>query len=287
MTIRLALLLLCESALLMADSRILVHEHRGARAARPENTLPAFEYAIKAGVDVLELDLAVTKDNVLVVSHDPLINADLCTGPATGRAIHELTLAEVREHDCGAKQNKGFATQQTVPGSRIPTFEEVLALASKGKFEFNVETKIFPDKPALSPPPEEFARLVFDAIHRHSLDARVIVQSFDFRTLHAMKKIAPHIRRSALFAMTTRDFVTIAKEADATIVSPYYLLVTEDRVKAAHAAGLQVIPWTVNGPTNWKRMIDDQVDGIISDDPAGLIAYMKTLTAKPASAERR
>src|SRR5579864_7264506 len=80
--------------------RILVHGHRGARARRPENTLPAFRYAIEQGVDVLELDVAVTKDNVPVVSHDPLINATICSGPKTGIPIHTLTLAELREYDC-------------------------------------------------------------------------------------------------------------------------------------------------------------------------------------------
>src|SRR3954452_21806947 len=79
---------------------ILVHGHRGARAMRPENTIPAFEYAIGVGVDVLELDMAVTKDNVLVVSHDPMLNPVLCTGPGTTVAIHTLTLAELRKWDC-------------------------------------------------------------------------------------------------------------------------------------------------------------------------------------------
>src|ERR1700704_2367882 len=94
--------------------RILVHGHRGARARRPENTLPAFRYAIERGVDVLELDVAVTKDNVAVVSHDPLINATLCSGPKTGIPIHTLTRAELNEYDCGAKQNPAFATQVPV-----------------------------------------------------------------------------------------------------------------------------------------------------------------------------
>src|SRR5437773_11688275 len=87
---------------------IQVHGHRGARAMRPENTLPAFEYAIAAGVDVLELDLAVTKDNVLVVSHDPRMNPAFCTGPAGTRVIREMTLAELQRWDCGAKANAAF-----------------------------------------------------------------------------------------------------------------------------------------------------------------------------------
>src|SRR3989454_12672213 len=90
---------------------ILVHGHRGARAMRPENTLPAFEYAIGVGVDALELDMAVTKDDVLVVSHDPRLNSTICTGPGAPRPIRELTLSELRQWDCGAKRNPAFATQ--------------------------------------------------------------------------------------------------------------------------------------------------------------------------------
>ncbi|HVV45280.1 MAG TPA: glycerophosphodiester phosphodiesterase family protein, partial [Bryobacteraceae bacterium] len=124
-----------------AARRILVHGHRGARGRRPENTLPAFQYAIAQGVDVLELDVAVTKDNVAVVSHDPLINATICSGPKTGVAIHTLTLAELRQYDCGAKRNPAFPEQVPAPGTRIPTLDEVFDLARGSAVQFNVETK--------------------------------------------------------------------------------------------------------------------------------------------------
>src|SRR6266568_3328202 len=95
---------------LRADTRrILVHGHRGARARRPENTLPAFRYALEQGVDVLELDVAVTRDNVAVVSHDPLLNPAICSGPKLGIPIRTLTLDELRAYDCGAKRNPLFA----------------------------------------------------------------------------------------------------------------------------------------------------------------------------------
>jgi glycerophosphoryl diester phosphodiesterase len=255
---------------------IQVHGHRGARALRPENTLPAFEYAIAAGVDALELDMAVTRDNVLVVSHDPELRAPVCTGPRDGAVIRELTLAEVRQWDCGAKQNPAFPKQQAVPGTRMPTLEEVFALGSKGTFLFNIETKIFERKPELTPPPEEFARLVLAAVRKHGLEARVVLQSFDFRTLLAMKKLAPEIKLSALYSGPAKDFVAIGKEAGAGIVSPVAGLVTVEQVKAAHAAGLEVLPWTVNTPREWERLVSAGVDGIISDDPAELIAWLKT-----------
>src|SRR5215475_3776339 len=147
-------------------AQIQVHGHRGARAMRPENTLPAFEYAIAQGVDALELDMAVTRDNVVVVSHDPELRPPVCTGPRDRAVIHELTLAEVRQWDCGAKQNPMFSTQQTVPGTKMPTLEEVFALAPKGKFLFNIETKIFPQRPEVTPPPKEFAQMVLEAIRK-------------------------------------------------------------------------------------------------------------------------
>jgi len=254
---------------------VQVHGHRGARAMRPENTLPAFEYAIAQGVDALELDMAVTKDGVLVVSHDPELRAPVCTGPRDRAVIHELTLAEVRQWDCGAKQNPAFAKQQAVPGTKMPTLDEVFALAPKGKFLFNIETKISPQRPEQAPPPDEFVRLVLAAIRKHHLESRVVLQSFDFRTLHAMKKLAPEIRLSALYTGSPRSFVEIGREAGAQIVSPEFHLVTKEEVTAAHAAGLEVLPWTPNKPEDWAKMVDAGVNGIISDDPAALIAFLK------------
>jgi glycerophosphoryl diester phosphodiesterase len=255
-------------------AEIQVHGHRGARAMRPENTLPAFEYAIAQGVDALELDMAVTRDNVIVVSHDPVLEPPVCSGPRERAVIHELTLAEVKQWDCGAKQNPGFPKQQTVPGTRVPTLDEVFDLAPKGTFLFNIETKSFPEHPELTPPPDEFARMVLDVVRKHHLEKRVILQSFDFRTLHAMKKLAPEIALAALYEGSAKDFTAIGTEAGAEIVSPLFALVTPAQVKAAHGAGLRVVTWTANRPEDWARLVDAGVDGIISDDPAALIAWL-------------
>jgi glycerophosphoryl diester phosphodiesterase len=273
----LGILYLSTLLLVAAEPRILVHGHRGARARFPENTLPAFDYAIAQGVDALELDMAVTKDNVLVVSHDPVLHPPVCTGPQPRAVIHELTLAEVREWDCGAVRNPAFPTQQTVPGTRMPTLDEVFDLAGRGSFAFNIETKSFPEHPEYTPPPEEFAKLVLAKIRAHKLEKRIILQSFDWRTLVAMRKLAPEIRLSALTDKDTRDFAAIAKEAaNAEIVSPAASLVTPEKVAAAHAAGIQVVPWTANTKPEWDRLIAAKVDAIISDDPAALIAYLRT-----------
>ena len=269
-------LLIALAAMAASDAhRILVHGHRGARAMRPENTIPAFEYAIAAGVDALEMDMAVTKDNVIVISHDPILEPPVCTGPQPKAVIHELTLAQVRQWDCGAVKNPHFPKQTPVPGTGMPTLDEVLSLADRGSFDFNIETKSFPDQPQYTPPPDEFVRLFLAQVRKHKLERRVILQSFDFRTLIACARMAPEIRRSALTENDPRDFVTIAREGQATIISPNYELVTPEKVAAAHAAGLQVVPWTANTPADWDRLIAAKVDAIISDDPAALIAYLK------------
>jgi glycerophosphoryl diester phosphodiesterase len=254
---------------------VLVHGHRGARAVLPENTLPAFEYAIQVGVDVLELDLAVTKDNVLVVSHDPHVNPVICKDAPANLAIRQLTLSELRRFDCGALKNPRFPKQKPVPGTHVPTLDEVLALASRGAFDFNIETKIFADNPELTPTPEQFARLLLDAVKKRNLVSRVIVQSFDFRTLHAMRKLDKSIRLSALYEGKPKPFVEIAREAGATIVSPSFELVTKAEVEAAHRARLQVVPWTANTREDWQRLLDCGVDAIISDDPAELVKFLQ------------
>ncbi|MBX6358762.1 MAG: glycerophosphodiester phosphodiesterase [Acidobacterium ailaaui] len=274
---------------------VLVHGHRGSRATRPENTIPAFEYAIQHGADVLELDLAVTRDNVLVVSHFPFITPDhpgerICTGPEVPphTAIRSLTLEQVKQYDCGSATLPNFPRQMAIPGTKIPTFDEVLDLATQGNFDFNVETKSFPSHPELTPSPEEFVKLVDDAVRRHHLQSRVILQSFDFRTLIAMKKLDPSIRLSALLSdnakddalmgipATNKDFVSVGKQTGAQIISPNYHLVTPEKVAAAHAAGLQVVPWTVNAPEDWQKMVDAGVDAIITDDPEALVEWLRT-----------
>jgi glycerophosphoryl diester phosphodiesterase len=263
------------SCSIMAADRVLVHGHRGARGAMPENTLPAFEYAIQAGVDVLELDLAVTKDNILVVSHDPLLNPVICKDAPKETPIRTLTLAEVKQYDCGALKNPQFPKQTPVPGTKIPTLDEVFALAKRGNFEFNIETKSNLRHPELAPAPEEFAGLLFKKIGEYKLRNRVIVQSFDFRTLQAMKRLDPGIRLSALYGGPPKSFVEIAKEAGSGIVSPETKLVTKERVAEAHQAGLQVVPWTSNTPEDWQRLIETGVDAIISDYPADLLSFLK------------
>jgi len=260
---------------------IPVHGHRGARTVLPENTLAGFEYAIDQGAEWIELDLWVTKDNVLVVHHDAAINQKNCKGPADGvREIRKLTLAEVRQWDCGALGNADFPRQKAVPGSKVPLFDEVLALASRGNFRFNVEIKSNPARPELAPAPDEYARMVVDAIRKRKLENRVLIQSFDWRLLHATAKIAPELPRSALFPTSQENkdlnYVEVAKQADTKMVSVQYGTVTAEKVKQAHDAGIKVIAWTANDADVWEKLVSAKVDEIITDDPAGLISWLKS-----------
>lgn len=256
---------------------VLVHGHRGARAMRPENTLPGFEYAISVGVDALEMDVAVTRDDVVVVSHDPKLNRSVCRSPDPPRLIRDLTLVELERWDCGAVRNPRFPKQTLVPGARVPTLDQVLDLSSRGHFLFNIEVKSFPDRPTLAPPPELFAELVYEAIVRHKLQKRVIVQSFDFRILHAMRRLAPEVRLGALYVGPPKRFVAIAHGAGAGIVAPYHALASARQVRAAHAAGLEVVAWTANRPREWRRLIAAEVDAIITDNPEALIKYLRQI----------
>jgi len=252
----------------------MVHGHRGARARLPENTLPGFEYAIMEGVDAIEMDLAVTRDNIVVVSHDPYLEPPQCTGPRPIARIRELTSDEVRLWECGAVAHPNFPKQTPLPGLRIPALEEVFALAERGDFDFSLEAKIFPDEPDLTPLPEEFASLVLALIRRHGLEHRVLFQSFDFRILRAMHNLAPEIRGAAVFAELPEgsDFIAMAREAGVRIVASQFRLATIERVRAAHEAGVEVMAWTPNTPADWETLISAQVDTLVSDDPAELIA---------------
>ncbi len=241
----------------------------------PENTMAGFRYAIEAGVDAIELDVLVSADDVPVVCHDPVLNRRWLHRPRHPRSIRALTFGQLRQLDCGAKTHPRFPHQQAAPGERIPSLDEVLALAPRGRFWFNIEAKLFRYRPSWTPAPERFANLVLECIRRHGLESRVIFQSFDFRILKAMAKLEPCLRLAALDQFGLRGFAATARRAGTRIVAPASRLVTRRRVALTHSAGIQVFAWTANRSSTWKRLIDARVDGIITDDPAGLLAYLR------------
>lgn len=272
-------------ALALAATPIEVQGHRGARAVLPENTLPGFDYALSIGVDTLELDLGVTKDGHVIVFHDPYVAPSRCQrgGKRLTRKIpfRTLTLAEVKRFDCGALPHERFPKQKRIAGVKIPTLDEVFELVKKSKHpaaksvEFNIETKSFPAHPELTPAPAAFAKKVVAVVKKHGMARRTIVQSFDYRTLAATKKLEPKIRIAMLQPDGLVPLVPVAKSLGAEIVSPHHEWITKAEVAKLRKAGIRVIPWTANDQKAWARLVELGVDGIITDDPAALIAYLE------------
>jgi len=264
----------------VAGGPIEVQGHRGARALFPENTLPAFAYAMKVGADVLELDVHVTKDDRLIVAHDPLVSRELCLHP-DGKAVDQdipirsLTLAEAQRFDCGSRRHPRFPNQTLVPGTRMPALAEVLELVRTSTVRLNIEAKSIPGRVDLQPSPVAFAKLVVAELRASKMESRATLQSFDHRILRAAHAIAPKLVLAALLEETFLDHASMVRAARAKILSPNHLWITADVVKSMHAIGVRVVPWTANTPDDWTRLLALGVDGIITDDPAALIAFLR------------
>jgi glycerophosphoryl diester phosphodiesterase len=278
--------------------------HRGGRGLRPENTLASFGNALQLGVDTLELDTGVTKDGVVVVSHERRISSLECQGPGVGKLVRELTLSEIKQLDCGTRHpadpstDPFVGTQEAVPGTRMPTLAEVLELANRYGAEnaqFNIETKLDPTVPADTVDPGTFARKVIAVIKQYRMTKRSLLQSFDWRTLKEARKLAPSLRRVALaqkatiykgtpwtagIAISSTPFddgslaVAVARELRAQVLSPRFPDLTDRLLESAHDRGLTVIPWTVNEKADMTALIDRGVDGIITDYPDRLREVM-------------
>ena len=282
----------------MAAGAFDLQGHRGARGLAPENTLAAFRTALGLGVTTLETDLAVTKDGVLVLGHEPRLNPDLTRGPdgqwitVPGATIQSLSLADLKRYDVGrlnpaSKYASQFPQQKPADGERYPTLAELYAMAGPD-VRFNIETKIDPTKPDETADPVRFAKLVVDAIRAAGMERRTTVQSFDWRTLVEVRRLAPEIATVCLTIETPKtNTVTpkpspwlagldvshggsiqqLAKAAGCAVWSPFWRNVTAANVTAAHRLDLRVIPWTVNDPAEMRRLIDLNVDGLITDYP--------------------
>lgn len=274
--------------------------HRGARGLAPENTLAAFAKALEIGVTTLEMDTAITSDGVVMVSHNARLNPDITRGP-DGRwlqnptpAINELTERELQRYDVGrirpgSDYSHQFPVQRRLDRERIPTLSSVFNLARRSGVRFNIETKVSPLQPEDTPAPQEFARILVELVLAERMAERVTIQSFDWRTLATVRKLAPQIETSYLSAqlpsidniqtgrespwtagIQVRDHGSVAKMVKAAggqVWSPYHGDLTQEQVREAKALGLKVLPWTVNDPAVMDRLIGWGVDGIISDYP--------------------
>jgi len=299
---RLGLLLILSIAMAHAAAFDL-QGHRGARGLAPENTLGAFARALAIGVTTLELDCGVTRDGVVVVSHNRALDPTITRGPdgewlTESPLIHTLDAAALARFDVGrirpgTDYARRFPAQQGMDGARIPRLAEVFELARRAgnrNVRFNIETKIDPTRPEDSVGPEAFARGVIALAREHGVAHRTTIQSFDWRTLQIVQGEAPEIATVYLTiqqsgednvragadgsawtaGMRYRDHGSVprmVKSAGGAVWSPFHGDLTPALLTESHQLGLQVIPWTVNDRATMDALIDLGVDGIISDYP--------------------
>ena len=290
--------------------------HRGGRGLRPENTLVSFENAIRLGVTTLELDIAVTADGVPVISHDSALNPDI-TRDAQGQwlqgrgpLIKSLTLAQLQTYDVGrinpaSRYAREYPDQQARDGQRIPTlaalFKMVKDMGAKD-IHFDMETKINPTQPDATLPPEAFVKTMLAVIRDAGMTQRVMVQSFDWRTLELLHQLEPGLRTMYLTITLEGDSIyntlkdgtwtaghllkdhggsvprmvkASAGQAAGVIWAPYEKNLSAELVKETQALGLKLIPWTVNQKPSMQRYIEWGVDGIITDYPDRLREVMR------------
>lgn len=260
--------------------------HRGCRGLMPENTIPAMLHALDLNVTTLELDVVITKDKQVVVSHEPFFNHDITTKPngeavtvaeEKGLNIFQMTYDEVKKFDVGLKPHPRFPQQKKMAAVK-PLLRDMfdsaaayMKLHNRPQPYFNIETKCLPVGDDLyHPKPAEFVELVMNVIKEKQLEERVIIQSFDFRTLQYSHQHYPHMKTAML--IEDDDKRGIEKQMEAlgftpTIYSPHYSLVNAELIKYCREKKIKVIPWTVNTKEEIEQLRKMGVDGIISDYP--------------------
>ncbi|SIQ09770.1 MULTISPECIES: glycerophosphodiester phosphodiesterase family protein [Chryseobacterium] len=285
--------------------------HRGGKSLYPENTIPAMKNALKMNVTTLEMDLAITKDKKVILSHDAFLSPELVTKPDGAYIpkdsgfyykIYEMPYAKIKTFDVGLKKLNNYPDQKKMKAQK-PLFSDVIDTCETYARElkrplpfYNVETKTRPfSDNILHPEPKEFVDLMMKIIVEKKIQDRVIIQSFDPRTLEILHKEYPKIMTALLvekvddkkLAQQQAYFRNIPVEKfnlyphhlngvagdmkflsfTPTIYSPEHSLVTPQLVQECHSLGMKVIPWTVNTKERLKELKEMGIDGIISDDP--------------------
>ena len=274
--------------------------HRGARGLFSENTVAGFAAAFALGVDAVELDVAMTADGVPVVSHEPALRPEITRGPdghwleTPGPLLHALRFAELRRFDVGgirpgSSYAAEFPVQAPQDGAHIPSFEEAVSIAPG---RFLAELKTFPDRPEITAPAVALAEATVAVSDRIGTGSRLAIESFDWRGLRHLRRTRPDIALAWLTRAETvaasrlwwdgpspEDFAgsiprAVAAEGGPTW-APDYADLTRELIEEAHALGLAVIAWTVNRPADIARLIDWQIDGLITDRPDLAQAVMR------------
>jgi glycerophosphoryl diester phosphodiesterase len=290
--------------------------HRGARGLMPENTLPGFSAALGIGVDTLEMDVGLTVDNHVVLSHNPRLEPEIVRN-ANGQWLVEssapistMNLKTFKTYDVGrinpdSRYAERFGTQQSVDGTQSPTLADVFELVRRSgnsSVRFNIELKINPNHPEETFLPPAFVSAVLSEIKNHKVEERVIIQSFDWRVLQETQSQMPKIKTAYLTAsqkwlnnlqigepgksawlagIDIDEFEGSApraiKAVGGDIWSPYHKEVSSENIQLAQQLGLSVIVWTVNDMPRMRELIKMGVDGIISDYPDRLRSVMDEL----------
>ncbi len=256
--------------------------HRGARGLLPENTLPAFEKALELGVRTLELDVGISADSQVVVSHDPVMSTTICSNPdgtPVDREIRlfDLTIEEIRAYDCGMRGNPRFPDQERMAASK-PLLSEVIAMERRVSAElgrqpafWNIETKsTAAGDGTYHPEPESFTRMLYEVVREGGIQDETVIQSFDPRTLQVLRALDPTLRLSLLVdAREAVDPETAVAELGFTpeVYSPNHVPLTADLVRQIQSMGMQVVPWTVNDPARMRALLEMGVEGLITDYP--------------------
>ena len=287
--------------------------HRGARGLAPENTMAGFERALAIGVNTLETDVAISRDGVLLISHDPFLNPDITRGPdgqflsARGPVIWLTDFAELQRYDVGrlkpgTRYAAQFPEQKPHDGARLPKLEDLFALVKKpghGQVQLALETKVTPTAPDETLAPEPFARALLNAVRDAGLAPRTTILSFDWRTLQVVQKEAPEIG-TVYLSIQRPNFDNIGAgkpgaspwtagfshaehgsvpkmihAAGGRIWSSFHLDLDAAKVREAQGLGLKVLAWTVNEPAHITRAMDLGVDGVVSDRPDLVRAEMQ------------
>ena len=260
--------------------------HRGGRGLMPENTIPAMLDAIERNVTTLELDLQVSKDKKVLVSHDPTFNYKITTTPegkyltqeeSKKRIIYSMPYDSIAKYDVGLKDNPDFPKKKSVKAVK-PLLSELIKesekyASSKGKvMAYNMEIKTSGVKGdnVMHPEIPEFVDLAINVIRDGGVLNRTTIQSFDTRALQYLHKAYPDVISSYLIGDKEKRSPKELFDALGfvpNILSPDYKLVTPEMIKACHALGVKVLPWTVNDAPTIQKLKDMGVDGVITDYP--------------------
>ncbi|MGR3810037.1 glycerophosphodiester phosphodiesterase family protein [Jiulongibacter sp. NS-SX5] len=266
-----------------------IQGHRGCRGLMPENTIEAFKKAIDLGVHTLELDVVISKDKKVVVSHEPYFNPDISTDPdgiyvskETQNNLYELEYKEIKKYDVGLRGNPNFPEQQKMKAYK-PLLSKMLKEAEKyarkkgvSPPNYNIELKSLSEEYNKSQPEvAEFSDLAHDVIFSEIPAERVTIQSFDYNVLkHWFMRIQAGEYQKPQLSVLIEPFedndidVNLNKLGFTPEVwSPYFIHLDEEKVQKLHALGIQVIPWTVNEIEDMKKVKEMGCDGLITDYP--------------------